>query len=114
MNVFEKVKAAADSIGIYACPDLYTKGDQEMWITYNLAFEQGAIYGDDIANDLTSGVQIHLFLDKDTNFFAIRRQLRAALIEQGFTHPEMVLNSLEDNKIRHIVFECEHDAESED
>ncbi len=114
MNVFEKVKAAADSIHVPAFPDIYTKGDHDIWITYNLAYENGALFGDDIAGDLVSGVLVHLFLDKNINFFSIRASLRNALIQQGFTHPQMVLNSLEDNKIRHIVFECEDDEESEE
>lgn len=115
MNVFEKVKAAAGSIGIYACPDVYTEGIKDRWITYNLAYEQGEMYADDTAQDMRSGVQVHLFMPADENFFNLRKQLRNALVSQGFTFPKMVINQIEDNKIRHIVFECEDDLnESEE
>jgi hypothetical protein len=117
MNVFEKVHAAADSIGIYSCPDVKSeKVKRKTWITYNLSYEQGRMYGDDEAHDRVSAVQVHLFLPKQENFFHTRKLLRDALIAQGFTHPEMVNNSLEgrENEIRHIVLECQDDEESEE
>lgn len=117
MNAFEKAHAAAQSIGIYSCPDVKRKKDgYAKWITYNMAAERGECYGDDVANDRVTAIQVHLFLPSHENFFSIRKRLRDALIGQGFTHPEIVNNTLEgkDNEIRHIVFECEDDEESED
>ena len=117
MNVFEKAHAAAQDIGIYSCPDVKRKKDgHTTWITYNLASESGRMYGDDAAGDMVSSIQVHLFLPASENFFSKRKELRNALVAQGFTHPEMVNNSLEgeNNEIRHITFECSDDAESED
>lgn len=118
MTAFAKIQAAAESIGVYATPRVYTKNDRDIWITYNLTYEMGELYGDDVANDLRTGVQVHLFFklsaDRDVNFFPLSRRLRKALIAQGFTHPQMMYNTIEDNKVRHIVFECEDDEESED
>ena len=51
MNVFEKIHAAADSIGIYSCPDVKSeKVKRKTWITYNIYYEQGRMYGDDEAH----------------------------------------------------------------
>lgn len=124
MNVFEKAKAAADVIGYTSFPDVAPEGLPESfwknredyyirWITYNMAYEQGTLYGDDKAHAMRSGIQVHLFLPKKENFFSIRKELRNALIEQGFTHPETVLNTIEGDT-RHIVMECEDDEESEE
>ena len=117
MNVFEKIHAAANTIGIYSCPDVKSeKVKRSTWITYNLSYERGQVYGDDTAHDRVTAVQVHLFLPKREDFCHTRRLLRDALIAQGFTHPEMVNNSLEgkENEIRHIVFECQDDEESEE
>ena len=113
MNVFEKAHAAADSIGYYSCPDVYQKGDKDRWITYNLTFEKGELFGDDVAHDMVTSIQVHLFLPRKENFFSIRKQLRDALITQGFTFPEMTNNSIE-GEMRHIVLECDDDEESEE
>lgn len=113
MNVFEKAYAAADSIGIYSCPDVYPGDDRERWITYNTVSERGALYGDDAAHDMVTSIQVHLFLPANENYFDTRKQLRDALIAQGFTFPDMVNNSIE-GMHRHIVFECEDDEERED
>ncbi len=117
MNVFEKAHAAADSIGIYSCADVKSeKVKRTTWITYNISYERGQMYGDDKAHDRATAIQVHLFLPRRENFFHVRKLLRDALITQGFTHPEMVNNSLEgkENEIRHIVFECQDDEESEE
>ena len=117
MNAFEKVQAAARSIGIYSCPDIKRKRDnRKKWITYNLVSETGQMFGDDSAQDMVTHVQVHLFLPASVNFYSDRKALRDALIRQGFTYPEMVNNSLEgnNNEIRHIVFECRDDEERED
>ena len=113
MNAHEKVHAAAESIGIYSCPDVYPDGDKDRWITYNTTYEQGAAFGDDVANDMITSMQVHLFLPRNENYFRIRTQLRDALIAQGFTFPEMTNNSIE-GEYRHIVIECDDDEERED
>ena len=42
MNVFEKIHAAANSIGIYSCPDVKSENvKRSKWITYNISYEQG-------------------------------------------------------------------------
>lgn len=117
MNAFEKAHAAATSIGIYSCPDVKKSRDKrDKWITYNLISENGQMYGDDTAQDMVASIQVHLFLPASANFYGIRKELRDALISQGFTYPDMVNNSLEGNnsEIRHIVFECRDDEERED
>ena len=113
MNAFEKAHAAADNIGMYSCPDVYPGDDRERWITYNTVWERGALYGDDTAHDMVTRIQVHLILPKNENFYDVRKRLRDALIEQGFTFPEMVDNSIEGMQ-RHIVFECDDDEERED
>ena len=117
MNAFEKVQAAARSIGIYSCPDIKRKRDnRKKWITYNLVSETGQMFGDDTAQDMVAHVQVHLFLPAPVNFYSDRNALRDALIRQGATYPEMVNNSREgsNNEIRNIVVEGREEDDREE
>lgn len=106
-SAFEKIKAVADGLSIFSCPDVYTKGDKSEWITYNLADDHGAAFSDDLPAEFVADVQVHLFLPIDQNFIPKMHQIRAGLMGQGFTCPDITTMVEADTHLRHIVFECE-------
>ena len=113
MTTYEKVKAVADALGIPAYPDDFTRPDTK-YITYNFLYEDPADFGDDQPHSVIGSVQVHLFMPRDENFFALRTAIRQGLFEQGLTYPTITLNTIETGTTtRHIVFECEDDEDAE-
>lgn len=121
MNTFERIQNIAKSLNIPAYPDSYTGKDSarpERWITYNLAANNGDLYGDDAPNAIVHSIQVHLFMPANKNFFAIQNSIRNALFEDGFTFPDITSQvdkittaNSGTSKLRHIVFECETEDE---
>ena len=113
MTTYEKIKAAADALNIPAYPDDFSHSD-EKYITYNIQFEDPELFGDDQPNAVICSVQVHLFMPRDENFFALRTALRHELFRQGLTYPTVAYNTIETGTdTRHIVFECEDDEDAE-
>lgn len=113
MTTYEKIKSVADSLNIPAYPDDFTKSD-EKYITYNFQYEDPANFGDDEPNAVVAMVQVHLFMPRDENFFALRTAIRKGLFEAGLTYPTVTYNAVESGTdTRHIVFECEDDEDAE-
>ena len=110
MNSFEKIKAACDRIGLPAYPDFDTKGETT-FVVYNIETEYPMLHGDDEPGALVCGVQVHLYLPAEENFFTIKKQLADSLFRQGFTYPVTDLNSVE-GQDRHIVLSCEDDTDN--
>lgn len=111
MNSFEKIKQACKSCNIPAYPDFNTNGE-ETFCVYNFSSETPDNFGDDAPGAIIADLQVHLYMPAGENFFALRKQLRQALFEQGFTYPSVTLNTTEeDNTVRHITFEFEDDEE---
>lgn len=117
MSAFAKIKAIAYGMGIPSYPDVYPGEDSNRpteWITYNYSYIEGVLFGDDGAEEEIESLQIHYFCPATYNFIARRREISEALCEAGFTHPIVTQAGLEDNdRLRHIVFECDIDTERE-
>lgn len=108
MNTFEKIVQAIKKINYPYAPDTY-EGDEKRFFTYNYATDKGAIWGDNEVEAVTASIQLHFFLPATDNFIRIKKEIRNALTEEGFTFPEITVLTEED--IRHIIFECEIEEE---
>lgn len=108
MSTFEKIVQAIEKFHYPYAPDVYTGGD-ERYFTYNYVTDKGAIWGDNGAEAVTADIQLHFFLPAADNFIKIKKEIRNALTEAGFTFPEITVLKEEDT--RHIVFECEIEEE---
>lgn len=111
MSTFAKIINAIKRFGYPYEPDIYT-GEAERYFTYNYAADEGTLFGDNGAGSAIVSVQIHFFLPADDNFIKIKNQIRSELEKQGFTFPEITV--IRENKMRHIIFECDAEEELEE
>lgn len=115
MTAFEAIKQAAKQLGIPASPGIYD-GKAEKYIVYNHALLRGDDFGDDTPNADIAEVQVHLYMPFENpkthgkiNYRDDLDALKRALFGQGFTYPEVTVLREEDEKLWHIVFECEYE-----
>ena len=106
MTTFEKIIAAIEPFGCPHAPDVYREKAQR-WFTYNYADDYGTNYSDDAPGAVIASIQVHLFLPIDDDFIRIKNKVRRAIFQQGFTFPEITVLTEDDEKLRHIIFECD-------
>lgn len=111
MTEFEKIIEAIKDFGFPYEPDVYS-GDEEQYFVYNYADERGSLYADNMPESVIASVQIHFFLPAEENFIKLKNQIRRALLQQGFTFPEVTV--LTEGRKRHIIFECDIEEDMED
>lgn len=104
MNPFEKIKSVADEMNIFACPDVYTKGDKKSWITYSLYQRLPQDFGNNDNNYYVNYLQIHLFLPLNTNFFDVMVELGERLKAKGFCPCEVTVQIESDQNLRHLTY----------
>jgi len=110
MSVFRKIRNAVGNITAY--PDIAPKSPPSEYIVYNFSLISGEAFGDDLATEEVSGVQVHYFVPIGTNYLATMEKLKQNFINEGFTHPRIYPYVEEDiNKI-HIVFDMEIEMEA--
>lgn len=105
MTTFNKIIQAIQPFGLPHRPDIYEGNAKNGWFTYNYADDRGADFADDGPDAVLVTVQVHLFLPVETDYIAMKNNVRKALYQQGFTFSE-ISYFVEDNW-RHIVFECD-------
>lgn len=110
MTTFEKIQKAMEPFGYPCVPDVY-KGAEKRWITYNYADDYGADFADDAPETVINSVQVHLFLPQNEPFIQLKKKIREALFEAGFTFPEITVQTEGKEEIRHIIFECDIEEE---
>lgn len=107
MTTFEKIIKAIEPFGFPHAPDVY-KGDNKVgWITYNYSDDYGDNYSDDAPGAVVVTVQVHLFLPLQKDFIRLKNKIRRALFEEGFTFADITILVEDEEKIRHIIFECD-------
>lgn len=116
MNALEKISKLCDSLKVENEPDVLNfkryKTPPKTWITYNYSYQNSNLFGDDGPEDDIASVQVHLFTPVNKSSSLLQKQIKAGLIEAGFTCPQVTI-SREDN-IRHIIFECDIDESLEE
>mgnify|MGYP001850821452 CR=1 FL=1 len=110
MTTFEKIKKALESFGFPMEPDVYN-GTEKQYFTYNYADDYGNDYADDAPQTVINSVQVHFFLPRSRPFATMKNKIRNALFEAGFTFPEITIQIEDDEKTRHIIFECDIEEE---
>lgn len=110
MTTFEKITEALKLFQLPCVPDVY-KGSEKRWITYNYADDYGTDFADDAPETVINSVQVHLFLPVNEPFTQLKKKIRRALFEAGFTFPEITIQTEDEEKIRHIIFECDIEEE---
>lgn len=113
MTTFEKIIKAIEPFGHPHSPGVYT-GKASKWFTYNYVDDYGTNHADDEPQSVINRIQLHYFLPIKEDYIRSKNKIRKALSEQGFTFPEITYPDDPDPEIRHIVFECEIEEESEE
>lgn len=106
MTTFEKIIAAIEPFGFPYAPDVYREKDAR-WFTYNYTDDYGTYFSDDQPGVVIASVQVHLFLPIDDDFIDLKNKVRRSIFQQGFTFPEITVLTEDDEKLRHIIFECD-------
>ena len=106
MNALEACRAALLPLKIPIAPDLYT-GAGDRYLTYNYAFERGEEFGDDRPEMTRNDIQVHFVCPLKENYIKTKNQIRDALFENGFSFPQIVRMDDQEQKLRHIIYECE-------
>lgn len=112
MTVNQIIIEALEPFDIPITPDFYGDGNEE-YITFNYADDRAKLYSDDAPVSDIAYMQIHYFLPAKKNYLENKKKIRRTLHENGFTYPEVTELIEPDNKIRHIIFECEIENEYE-
>ena len=112
MTAFERTVKAIKPFGHPYGPDLY-EGEKKHYFVYNYSDNRGCLFGDNEPEELSVSVQVHFFLPMDENYLKSRNQIREALFREGFTYPEVTVETEKENNIRHIIFECDTTEERE-
>lgn len=112
MTVNEKIINALKQFGIPVFPDFFD-GDAPEYFTFNYADDRPADFGDDIPLHIVAYMQIHYFCGMDKDYLSIKKKIRKALFDAGFTYPEVTDATIVEDGIRHLVFECEIENEDE-
>ena len=100
------------SLAFVGCPVVQQSyaGDAETYIVFRLDHSPNDFANDAPQHDIVY-VSLHLFAPFTLNTKSMRKRIRKALFEAGFTYPETVDASTtqrtSDGTEQHIVFECE-------
>lgn len=115
MTVNEKIIQALRSFDVPVTADFFG-GENEEYVTFNYVDDRAAVHGDDRPIEAKVEMQIHYFLPADKDYLEIKKRMRNALFQAGFTYPAVEVLIEQENTVRHIIFECEieNDDELED
>ena len=106
MNIDERIRAAVLPVVPVCEPDDY-EGEAETYCTFNMT-ELPIAFGDDRPRAVRYLIQLHLFAPgypKRPSTRQMRWDLRRAILDAGFTAPEIVNAS--ERKVQHYVLEFE-------
>jgi hypothetical protein len=111
MTVNETIINALSQFGLTVTPDFFGGGADE-YFTFNYADDRAVDFGDDAPDHVVAYMQIHYFAPMWKDYLSIKKKVRKALFQAGFTYPDVTDVTDTESEIRHLVFEC--DIENED
>lgn len=104
MSVNKAIKTAVEPIVSVCVTDIY-RGAETEYCTFNYS-EIPDGFGDDTATAIRYLVQLHYFCPTESNPISVKKQLKTALHNAGFTYPSVTNASDEDGQ--HYVFDMEY------
>ena len=87
------------------------EGTSTTYCTFIFPQDSVAVNGDNGAILDNTAVQLHLFTPG--NYLTLKKQIRASLLNNGFTYPQVTCLYETDTKLNHIIFECDIISASE-
>lgn len=102
-SINERIKAAIEPIVPICVPDFYDGAAKE-YCTFNYN-ERGVGYGDGRPEAIRYFVQLHYYLPLGKSAMRAKRELCRAILDAGFSWPEVVNAS--DDKDQHYAIEFE-------
>lgn len=103
MSVESRIKSALSPIVAAVEVNAY-KDKSDTYITFNVG-NVPTDYGDDEPQHEKHLVQVHLFCPHTLNTVDLRKSIKLALKQAGFTYPSETPASNEEQQ--HMVFECQ-------
>lgn len=111
MTVNEKIIQALSPFGLKVTPDFYGDGAEE-YFTFNYADDRASDFGDNEPIHVVAYMQIHYFCPVKKDYLKLKKEVRKALMNAGFSYPVVTDATSAGDEERHLVFEC--DIENED
>ena len=111
MTVNRKIIDALAFLKIPVAESFYD-GKEEEYITFETPIDSGADFGDDEPGKIIVQVRVHWWIPIKKNYLAVKKKIRNALHDAGFTFPYVRILPDPDTLIRHVLFECEIEEES--
>lgn len=112
MNVNNIITKALSPLGYPVEPITYT-GKEKIYITFNYSDERAEMFEDNKPIIDIAFMQIHLYIPFELNYMTLKKQIRAKLFHAGFSYPEITIIPDDEQKINHLIFECETSGLSE-
>lgn len=112
MTVNEIIITALSPFGVDVTPDFFGEGDEE-YFTFNYADDRASDFGDDSPTHTVAYMQIHYFCPVKKDYLEMKKKVRKALFDAGFTYPSATVLLEPGNTVRHIIFECEIENDDE-
>ncbi len=112
MTVNEKIIQALSPFGLKVTPDFY--GDEaEEYFTFNYSDDRASDFGDNEPIRVVAYMQIHYFCPVKKDYLKLKKEVRKALMNAGFSYPVVTDATVAGDEERHLVFECSIENEDE-
>lgn len=109
MSIAEKIREAVAFTG-FPCAQVSYNGEEKTYFSFNMD-TRPEMFCDDEPDAGVCEVQLHLFAPFTLDTTSLRKKIKRAIFDAGFTYPEMVDASEHirsgDGTEQHIVFEFE-------
>lgn len=105
-SVNKQIVSALRPFQLPVAENIYEGASLEYFV-YNIALDSAEDTGDDVPQAYVASMQVHYICPINQSYADMKRRIRKALVDAGFTAPEVTDASDEKDRTRHLVFECE-------
>lgn len=112
MTVNGKIIQALNSFGVKVTPD-FSGGGEDEYFTFNYTDDRAVYYGDNDPLCVVAYIQIHYFCPVKKDYLRLKKEVRNALMNAGFSYPAVTDVTSAGDEERHLVFECSIENEYE-
>lgn len=108
MSINEIVISALSQLDLPIALNNYDNKDNlDKYIVWNVSNDSGYLHADDEPLYDNVSIQVHLFIKDNINYLQLKKDIRNALSNANFTYPDVTILHEIEEKLNHIVFECE-------